>query len=55
MLVVMTQLQGNPIYLAPTLVYGLVYTFLMFGLGLEIGHLVGPRQEQPATTVAAPA
>lgn len=54
LIVISTQLHNNPAYLAPALIYGLVYTFVMLGLGAELGHIAGA-QKQAATDVTTPA
>jgi len=46
MIVIATQLNNNSAYLAPTLVMGLVTTFLVIGVGAEIGRRGG--REMPA-------
>ena len=38
LIIITTQLGGNSAYLAPALVFALIDTFLMFGIGIEIGH-----------------
>lgn len=43
MIVISTQLGNNPSYLAPTLVMGLVITFLVLGGGAEIGRFLQSR------------
>ena len=39
LIVISTQLDNNAAYLAPALLYGVVYTFVMLGLGAELGHM----------------
>lgn len=66
MIVISTQLGNNPALLAPTLVMGLVITFLVLGGGAEIGRFlqsrspVAPRPgrtrlDSPGSTATAPA
>ena len=38
LIVISTQLGGNSAYLAPALIFALVDTFLMFGIGIELGR-----------------
>jgi len=38
LIIITTQLAGNSAYLAPALVFALIDTFLMFGIGIELGH-----------------
>ena len=38
LIIITTQLGGNSAYLAPALVFALIYTFLMFGIGIEVGR-----------------
>jgi hypothetical protein len=38
LIIITTQLGGNSAYLAPALIFALVDTFLMFGIGIEIGR-----------------
>jgi len=47
LIIITTQLDGNAAYLAPALVFALIDTFLMFGIGIEIGHR--KRTEHEAT------
>jgi BASS family bile acid:Na+ symporter len=51
LIVISTQLHNNPAYLAPALVYGVVYTFVMLGLGAELGHIGGGRKAAPDRSV----
>ena len=53
LIVISTQLHNNPAYLAPALLYGIVYTFVMLGLGAELGHMGGSRKPA-ATDIAGP-
>lgn len=53
LIVISSQLQNNAAYLAPALLYGVVYTFVMLGLGAELGHMSDARK-RVATEVAAP-
>ena len=53
LVVISTQLHNNPAYLAPALLYGFVYTFVVLGVGAELGHMGGARK-QAATDVATP-
>jgi BASS family bile acid:Na+ symporter len=48
LIIIMTQLSGNGAYLAPALVFALIDTVLMFGIGLELGR----RLRSGETTVA---
>jgi len=50
LIIITTQLAGNGAYLAPALVFALIDTFLMFGIGIELG-----RRAKPGATVAATA
>ena len=38
LIIITTQLGGNGAYLAPALVFALIDTFLMFGIGIELGR-----------------
>ena len=49
LIIIMTQLNGNGAYLAPALVFALIDTVLMFGIGLELGR----RHPSGAKTPAA--
>ena len=42
LIIITTQLGGNSGYLAPALVFALIDTFLMFGIGIELGRRVPP-------------
>ena len=50
LIIITTQLAGNSAYLAPALVFALIDTFLMFGIGIELGRRAP--QPQPATSGA---
>ena len=50
LIIITTQLHGNPAYLAPALVFALIDTFLMFGIGIELGRRAP--QPQPSTSGA---
>jgi Na+/glutamate symporter len=52
MIVIATQRDNNSADIAPTLVMGLVMTFLIMGIGAEIGRRGG--QGAPATAKARP-
>jgi BASS family bile acid:Na+ symporter len=41
LIIITTQLGGDSAYLAPALVFALIDTFLMFGIGIEVGHRGG--------------
>ena len=41
LIIITTQLGGNSAYLAPALVFALIDTFLMFGVGIELGRRQG--------------
>jgi len=47
LIIITTQLNGNSAYLAPALVFALIDTFLMFGIGIELGRR-GDRTPKPA-------
>jgi len=55
MIVIATQLDNNSAYLAPTLVMGLVTTFLIIGIGAEIGRRGVPGVPVSAADQAAAA
>jgi len=50
LIIITTQLSGNSAYLAPALVFALIDTFLMFGIGIELGRRAP--QPQPSTSGA---
>ena len=50
LIIITTQLAGNSAYLAPALVFALIDTVLMFGIGIELGRRAP--QPQPATSGA---
>jgi predicted Na+-dependent transporter len=49
LIIITTQLHGNSAYLAPALVFALIDTFLMFGIGIELGR----RGDRPRPNVIA--
>jgi len=48
LIIITTQLAGNSAYLAPALVFALIDTFLMFGIGIELGR----RTPQPQASTS---
>ena len=50
LIIITTQLAGNGAYLAPALVFALIDTFLMFGIGIELGHRAKPDSPRAAVT-----
>jgi BASS family bile acid:Na+ symporter len=50
LIIITTQLAGNSAYLAPALVFALIDTFLMFGIGIELGRRTP--KPQPASAGA---
>ena len=46
LIIITIQLDGNPAYLAPALVFALIDTVLMFGIGIEIGRRNPARQKR---------
>jgi BASS family bile acid:Na+ symporter len=53
LIIITTQLHGNPAYLAPALVFALIDTFLMFGIGIELGRR-GDRSRPKGIPAPAP-
>jgi len=49
LIIITTQLGGNSAYLAPALVFALIDTVLMFGIGIEIGRRQGKSPQALAT------
>ena len=54
LIIITTQLGGNSAYLAPALVFALIDTFLMFGIGIEVGRRQ-PGANTTSTATAQPA
>ena len=52
LIVISTQLHNNPAYLAPALLFGFVYTFVVLGVGAELGHIGAAKKQSTAGTAA---
>lgn len=51
LIIITTQLGGNGAYLAPALVFALIDTFLMFGIGVELGRRGKSDTKEAATAI----